>query len=52
MTKRDQPATKPLTPKPETEELRKASRGMTRKGFGDLIKRALNPPASKPVSKT
>jgi hypothetical protein len=41
----------PPKPKPATPDVAKKSKGMTRKGFGELIKRALNPSASKPVSK-
>jgi hypothetical protein len=41
----------PPKPTPQAPEAPKKSSGMTRKAFGDLIKRALNPSASKPVSK-
>ncbi len=47
-----EPATKPFTPKPETKELLKKSSGMTRKGFGQLLKRAITPHAPKPVPKS
>jgi hypothetical protein len=41
----------PPKPTPQTRDALKKPKGMTRKGFGELIKRALNPSASKPVSK-
>jgi hypothetical protein len=50
--KQSEPATKPLTPKSEAEELLKKSRGMTRKGFGALLKRAITPHAPKPAPKS
>ena len=40
--------TKPLKPLPETE---KKMKGTTRKAFGDLLKRAITPPAPKPSPK-
>ncbi len=43
--------TKPssLKPLPETE---KATKGITRKAFGDLLKRAITPHAVKPAPKS
>jgi hypothetical protein len=41
----------PPKPTPQAPDALKKPKGMTRKGFGDLIKRALNPSAPKPVSK-
>jgi hypothetical protein len=46
-----QPATKekPVTPRPETKDLLKKSAGMTRKRFGELLKRAITPTAKTPL---
>jgi len=38
-----------LNPLPETE---KATKGITRKAFGDLLKRAITPHAAKPAPKS
>lgn len=38
-------------PKPVTADVPKKPKGMTRKGFGELIKRAFNPPPAKPAPK-
>lgn len=40
---------KPLSPLPETQ---KATKGITRKAFGDLLKRAITPHAVKPAPKS
>jgi hypothetical protein len=42
----------PPKPKPPTPEVLKKPKGMTRKGFGDLIKRAFRPDAPKPSPKS
>lgn len=42
----------PPKAKPATPEISKKSKGMTRKGFGELIKRAFNPSAPKPAPKS
>jgi len=39
-------------PKPAAPEVVKKSKGMTRKGFGELIKRAFSPSAPKPAPKS
>jgi len=41
----------PQKPKPLTPEISKKPKGMTRKGFGDLIKRAFRPDVPKPSPK-
>jgi hypothetical protein len=51
MKPQTEPATKPLKPKEEPGELQKKSRGMTRKGFGEMLKRAITPNAAKPAAK-
>jgi hypothetical protein len=42
----------PLVPKPLTNEPLKKSPGMTRKGFGELLKRAIFKSAPKPAPKS
>jgi hypothetical protein len=45
-----QPASKddPIAPRPETKKRAKKSAGMTRKAFGELIKRAFTQDVPKP----
>ena len=50
-TDREQPATKDEPIAPEAKQLAKKSTGLTRKGFGRLLKRAFTQQAPKPTPK-
>jgi hypothetical protein len=50
-TDRKQPATKDELIAPEAKQLPKKSTGMTRKGFGQLLKRAFTQQAPKAAPK-
>jgi hypothetical protein len=51
-TDRPAPEDKPIAPGTETKTPLKKSHGMTRKGFGELLKRAFTQPAAKPAPKS